>query len=89
MVTAAKPVQAPALGTPGEVYPDTGETILVAMTTVDALGVGHSMRSLVRQHKLPPGTAEIYERVALSMIEEARKAIAQQQATRKSSRGRR
>lgn len=56
------------------------EVVLVPMTKADALGVGHSMRTLVRGRKLPLGTAECYTRVAESMISEARVSIAQSKA---------
>jgi hypothetical protein len=58
------------------------DVVYVPMTKADALGVGQSMRTLVRGRKLPPGTAAIYTRVAESMISEARIAIAQSKAGR-------
>ena len=72
----------PNVQAPAPAHPDAGEIVLVPMTKADALGVGHSMRTLVRCRKLPPGTAEIYERVSRSMISEARIAIAQSKAGR-------
>jgi hypothetical protein len=58
------------------------DVVYVPMTKADALGVGQSMRTLVRGRKLPPGTAEIYTRVAEAMISDARLSIAQGKAGR-------
>lgn len=79
-VVGSGDVRAPAHVHSGHV--DTGDVVYVPMTTADALGVGHSMRTLVRGRKLPPGTADIYDRVGRSMISEARLAIAKQQRSR-------
>lgn len=57
-------------------------TCTVELSTADALGVAHSMRTLVRSAKLPPGTAEIYNRVAAQMIAAAHVSIAQRKAGR-------
>lgn len=73
-------VQAPALATPdtSAAHDEKPEmTCSPVLSVADALGVAHSMRTLVRGKKLPPGTAEIYERVAGEMISSARLSIAQ------------
>lgn len=44
----------------------------VELSIADALGVAHSIRTLVRSKKLPPGTADVYLRVAGQMIVAAR-----------------
>lgn len=47
----------------------------VELDVADALGAAHSMRTLARKRKLPPGTAEVYERVAAELIRGAHKAL--------------
>ena len=43
----------------------------VELDVADALGVAYSIRTLARRSKMPPGTCEIYERVAAEMIRAA------------------
>lgn len=63
-------VQAPALV-------ESGIVADVRLDALDALAVGQSIRTLIRARKLPPGTAEIYHRVANQLIAAARRAIAE------------
>lgn len=50
----------------------SGRTCDVKLDVADALGVGHSMRSLVRSGRIPAGVAEVFERVAKQLISSAR-----------------
>lgn len=59
-------VQTPAM------HPSTGKTCNVTLAVEDAIGVGLSIRALVKQAKLPSGTTEIYLRVAQQMIAAAK-----------------
>jgi hypothetical protein len=58
------------------VHFESGLVADLKLDAVDALSVGQSIRTLIRARKLPPGTAEIYERVARQMIAAARIALA-------------
>jgi hypothetical protein len=60
----------------------SGIVATVDLDVVDALAVGQSIRTLIRAKKLPPGTAEIYERVANQMLSSARIAIATSKASK-------
>jgi hypothetical protein len=55
----------------------SGVTCAPELDAADALGVAHSMRTLVRGRKLPPGTAEIYDRVASQIIAAAHLSLTQ------------
>lgn len=57
-------------------YFSSGLVADVQVDVVDALSVGRSIRTLIRSKKLPPGTAEIYQRVADQLVSGARLAIA-------------
>lgn len=57
----------------------SGKTCAPLLTVEDALGVGHSIRALLRTHKLPPGTHEAYERVAHQILSAARIAVVEGQ----------
>lgn len=49
--------------------------VTIELDLADALGVGHSMRMLVRQGKTPPGTADTYARVGDALVAAGRAAI--------------
>jgi hypothetical protein len=55
----------------------SGVTCEVPMDVVDAIGVGQSIRSLVRNGTIPAGLAPVYERVARQMISAARLSVVQ------------
>lgn len=69
---------APAVITHG----DSGETVSVDLTLIDALSVGQSLRMLARHPKTPPGTREIYARVGQQMVSKAHLAMKQRGAGR-------
>lgn len=49
-----------------------GKTCTVTLAVEDAIGVGYSIRALVRAARLPPGTVETYDRVAKQMLAAAK-----------------
>lgn len=52
----------------------------VQLNVVDAIAVAQSIRTLVRGRKLPPGTAEIYNRVADQILASAQLKLSQRGA---------
>jgi hypothetical protein len=44
------------------------ETVDVRLSTTDAIAVGQTIRTLTRTHKVPPGVAEILNRVGSQML---------------------
>lgn len=66
----AASVQAPALAS----LP--GVTCSVELATADALGVGHSIRALIKSGMIPISAIAPYERVATQMIAAARLSLA-------------
>lgn len=58
---------------------ESGITVDVKLDLVDAIAVGQSIRTLVRGRKLPPGTAEFYERVANQILSAAQLACKSQE----------
>lgn len=66
-------------GVQASVRIESGRTCSVQLTVEDALGVGHSLRTLVRSGRIPPGTADTYERVAKQILASARLAIVEGQ----------
>lgn len=57
----------------------SGKTCAPLLAVEDALGVGHSLRTLVRAGRIPAGVADVYERVAKQMIASARLAVVEGQ----------
>jgi hypothetical protein len=53
-------------------HPSTGKTCTVTLAVEDAIGIGYSIRALVKQAKMPSGTAETYLRVAQQLIAAAK-----------------
>lgn len=53
----------------------SGRTCSPLLSVEDALGVGHSLRTLIRSGRIPPGVADVYERVANQIISAARFAV--------------
>jgi hypothetical protein len=57
----------------------SGRTCRVDLAVEDALGVGHSLRTLVRSGRIPAGCADVYERVAKQILASARLAVVEGQ----------
>lgn len=60
---------------PSPIRIEAGRICTVDLTVEDALGVGYSLSALMKQNKLPPGTAAVYERVAAQMVAAAKLAV--------------
>lgn len=50
---------------------DTGDVCDVSLSTIDALGVGQTLRSLARDRRTPHGQREILSRVGSQMVSAA------------------
>jgi hypothetical protein len=69
-INSGRRVQAPALAAP-VVYEDDGEVVLVAMTKLDALQVGQTLRTQSRDRRTPLGVRDQLSRVGTQMTSTA------------------
>lgn len=54
----------------------SGQVVFVPLDVADAIGVGHSLRALVQNGKLPAETADTYIRVGEQLVSAARAEMA-------------
>lgn len=68
---------------PPPAYGDVSAVCDVKLSLVDALGVGHSLRMLARDAKMPHGTREIYQRVGSQLVAAASSMMTEREGGRR------